>query len=725
MSRVLRAPGPCPMLLAMNAQQSIGNEAVPIGRRAQSAVADCLSRVLRGEPSGNAVRSRIAASWQRSRVAGVAPALPTAPLVLAGDALQRARDECEWLQPLAGVLSAQRDGYIGANHMLAAFDAAGRMLTADGDPGTLEQLSQINFAPGGLWSEDAVGTNGPGTALALGKAVHVVGAEHYCEQWQQWHCASVPVRDPGTGKVVAVIDLSGSREAAHPYALTMATAIAVALEQRLGARDADSRTRLLMQYASLASRYPSDVVLAVDRTGRVLADSDVLQRTQRRLNGLGADGRSAMAELIHRAESSSPEDVVHPLLGARTAALHPVKAEGRVVAGCLVLSANRAAASRNRATTPSRGADTVSGSASGAAKGAGSAALSAAAGSTAFTASTTRYTLAHLIGDAACMHEVRRLARACARTDLPVLLMGESGTGKEVLAQSIHHASPRHAGAFVAVNCAAIPRDLMESELFGHASGAFTGARREGTVGKFQAADGGSLFLDEVAELSPAAQAALLRVLQEGEVTRLGEHTARPLDVRILAATNRDVRSAVADGRLRDDLFHRLNVLSITLPPLRDRREDIVSLAQRFLLDAPSAVPHTFAPAVLEALAAHDWPGNVRELRNVVHRMVALSESAELDLFDLPAPLRAQLTVGTASPDGTIGSNAAAAKGFAPVATGDPTDAARAHLQHVVSAHATMAQAAESLGITRSTLYRRLQRYGLTPGRSARSTPRS
>lgn len=693
-------------------------ESLPIGRHAQRVVADSRSRLLRGETAGGAVRSRILASWQRSRNAGVVPALPLAPVALAGDALAHAQASCDWLRPLASVLAAQRDGYIGADHMLAAFDAAGRMLTADGDPGTLEQLAQINFAPGGLWSEDAVGTNGPGTALALQQAVHVVGAEHFCEQWQQWHCASAPVRDPVTGTVVAVIDLSGSRDAAHPYALTMATAIAVALEQCLAARDADHRAHLLMQYASLTARYPSDVVLAVDRNGRVLADSDTLQRTQRRLQGLGADGRSAMAQLLHCAESMKPEDVVHPLLGARAAALHPLQSEGRMVAGCLVLSSKRSCVSRNRANTPPRGTATAS------------------------STSTTRYTLDDLAGDAAAIHEVRRLARACARTDLPVLLLGESGTGKEVLAQSIHHASPRRSSAFIAVNCAALPRELMESELFGHASGAFTGARRDGTVGKFQAADGGTLFLDEVAELSPAAQAALLRVLQEGEITRLGENTARPLDVRIIAATNRDVRSAVADGRLRDDLYHRLDVLSITLPPLRERREDIVMLAHHFLLDAPSAVPQTFSGQVLAALRAYDWPGNVRELRNVVHRMVALSESAELDVLDLPASLR-QHVAGRAgvNADGIaraitteaiardVGSaqnaRSDAVRGAASDVRGDPIDAARAHLEHVVCAHATMAQAAAALGITRSTLYRRLQRYGLTPGRSVRPAPRT
>jgi len=720
-SRRLRSLGPAPKIEDMGSVLPAPPEPLPIGRPAQRVVYDAWSRLVRapedslgasGSPMragglAHSVRRTIASSWQRSHSAGVAPLLAAAPLVLVGDGLETVRDMTGWLGDLGTVLAAQRDGYIGADHMLAVFNTDGCMLSADGDPRTLDRLADINFRPGALWSEAAVGTNGPGTALALQRAVHIVGAEHFCERWQEWHCASVPVRDPGTGELLGVIDLSGARDAAHPYALTMATAIAVALEQRLATRDAEQRTALLLAYARLIARYPGDSVIAVDRTGRIVTDSDHGGREARRLAALGSEGRALLASLVTERASCGragvPRDVSHPLLGGSHVALHPVEYGGRLVAACLVVP---------RSGTTTRLAD--------------------ARPATRIRPATVRYRLDDLIGDAPPMREVRRLARACARTDLPVLLLGESGTGKEVLAQSIHDESPRRDGPFVAVNCAALPRELMESELFGHAGGAFTGARREGTTGKFQAADGGTIFLDEVAELSPAAQAALLRVLQEGEVTRLGEHLVRPHNARVIAATNRDVRAAVADGRLRDDLYHRLDVLSITLPPLRARREDIPRLAQRFLDSAPTAGTHHFTAEAVSAFAAYAWPGNVRELRNIVHRMVTLAETSALGVHDLPPALRSALdgfglTPAASAPvdAGTAWSvqpprSSSDAEGHARAAT-DVADYARARLAHAITQHATMADAAAALGITRSTLYRRLARYGLLPGRAVRA----
>jgi len=694
-------------------------ESLPIGRAAQRALQDAWSRLVRtpvddtvlgGSAAAHTVRRTIVSSWRRSQSAGVAPLLASAPLSLRGDDLETARRQTPWLGDLDGVLAAQRSDYLGADHMLAVFNAEGCMLSADGAPGTLDLLAEINFRPGALWSESAVGTNGPGTALAMQRPVHVVGAEHFCERWQAWHCASVPVRDPSTGTILGVIDLSGARDSAHPYALTMATAIAVALEQRLATRDAEQRAALLMTYARLVARYPGDSVLAVDRTGRIVTDSDHGGRESRRLTALGAEARPLLASLVTDAafgvRAGEPREVSHPLLGGGRVAVHPVQHDGRWVAACVVIP--------RRVMSPP----------------------SAASGRPAARVrpATVRYRLDDLIGDAPAMHEVRRLARACARTDLPVLLLGESGTGKEVLAQAIHDESPRRDGPFVAVNCAALPRELMESELFGHAGGAFTGARREGSTGKFQAADGGTLFLDEVAELSPAAQASLLRVLQEGEVTRLGEHVTRAHNARVIAATNRDVRAAVTDGRLRDDLYHRLDVLSITLPPLRERREDIARLAQRFLDSAPAAGVVHFTADVVSAFAAYAWPGNVRELQNVVHRMATLTESSALGVHDLPPALRAVLQQAQGAMPGSVRSSLASSDASMALprrpdsqraaglsAADDVADYARAQLAHAIAQHATMADAAEALGITRSTLYRRLARYGLLPGRAVRA----
>ena len=255
-----------------------------------------------------------------------------------------------------------------------------------------------------------------------------------------------------------------------------------------------------------------------------------------------------------------------------------------------------------------------------------------------------------LIGDGEAMQRLRAMIRQIGATRSTALILGESGTGKELVARAIHDASPRRGRRFVAVNCAAIPAALLESELFGHARGAFTDAVRD-KAGLFEEASGGTLFLDEVGELPLALQAKLLRVLQEGELRRVGESTAIQVDVRLIAATLRDLAEDVAAGRFREDLYYRLNVLPIQLPPLRDRAEDIPQLARFFAQRhaARHGLGEVVLPdAVVEALAAQPWPGNVRELENVIERAVVLAEGPELDL----AYLSTVMTVRAPAPNG-------------------------------------------------------------------------
>ncbi len=333
-------------------------------------------------------------------------------------------------------------------------------------------------------------------------------------------------------------------------------------------------------------------------------------------------------------------------------------------------------------------------------------------------ASGTRYSLADVIGLSAKLHEARSIALAAARNALPVLLTGESGTGKEVFAQGIHAASARAHRRFVGVNCASLSRELVESEFFGYVGGAFSGARREGSQGKFEAADGGTLFLDEIAELSCEAQAALLRVLQEGEVVPVGSSQPRRIDVRVIAATNRDVDACLQAGTLREDLFHRLNVLSIQLPPLRDRLDDLPALVARFLAEAEEEQgrsPRPLAPALLSALGAWRWPGNVRELKNVIRRLVALAPGPRLELADAPEELRklAPAPAPQQAPLQPAPAPRAAASELS-------EDQALRRLVDTVAEARTMTEAAALLGVTRSTLYRQLARLGLRAERILR-----
>jgi DNA-binding NtrC family response regulator len=311
-----------------------------------------------------------------------------------------------------------------------------------------------------------------------------------------------------------------------------------------------------------------------------------------------------------------------------------------------------------------------------------------------------RYGLPGLIAQSPAMHAVLDLVERVAPTDATVLIQGESGTGKEVIAKAVHHASARAGRPFVAVNCGAVPETLLESELFGYVRGAFTGATVS-KVGLFEEADGGTLFLDEIAEMPAALQVKLLRALQSGEVRRLGATQAATIDVRVLAATNGDLPTRIAQGSFREDLFYRLNVIQMVLPPLRDRREDIPALAEHFLARAAAKLGRTLrlSPGALERLLRYPWPGNVRELENAIERAAILARTDTIEPDDLPPHVSAGLQLG---PSPALPRQITLA------------DAERAHiLQTLERFGRNHSGAAEALGIGRTTLWRKLKEYGI------------
>jgi DNA-binding NtrC family response regulator len=250
-----------------------------------------------------------------------------------------------------------------------------------------------------------------------------------------------------------------------------------------------------------------------------------------------------------------------------------------------------------------------------------------------------KYTFSNIIGKSARMHAVFSVIERVARTSSTVLIQGESGTGKELIARAIHFASPRAEKRFQSINCGALPENLLESELFGHVRGAFTGAVRD-KKGLFKEADHGTLFLDEIGEMSPSVQVKLLRALQERVIRPVGGNDEEPIDVRIIAATNQDLEQRIAEGDFREDLYYRINVIPVRLPPLRERREDVALLADHFIRKFSEEMgiePKRLSVEAIRALESYDWPGNVRELENVIERTLALTSGDRLTSTDLPA----------------------------------------------------------------------------------------
>lgn len=309
-----------------------------------------------------------------------------------------------------------------------------------------------------------------------------------------------------------------------------------------------------------------------------------------------------------------------------------------------------------------------------------------------------KYTFNDIVGHSTELQNTKRIAHKLAQSDLTILIEGESGTGKELFASSIHHASPRHNGPFLAVNFSALPEDLVESELFGHDEGAFTGARKGGRKGLFEQAHGGTLFLDEIGDISLKVQARLLRVLQEKELIRVGGTDVIPVDVRIIAATNRHLLTRVEDNLFREDLYHRLKVLYLHLPPLRQRAEDIEELI-RYTIHQAGRQDIFINPAVITALRAYPWYGNIRELRNTLDYMLAVCEDNELQLRDIPAPGFFQATpIGLSSTDTSqresVVDHQHNAPPFATTASASPATVPSAIPQHELD---TLLQLAQSL----------------------------
>jgi DNA-binding NtrC family response regulator len=325
---------------------------------------------------------------------------------------------------------------------------------------------------------------------------------------------------------------------------------------------------------------------------------------------------------------------------------------------------------------------------------------------------TSRYSFSSIVGTSARMNSVFQLMEKISGVDGTVLITGESGTGKELVARAIHFASPRKDGPFVVVNCGAIPRDLIESEFFGHVKGAFTDARADRT-GKFEQAQGGTIFLDEIGELSQDAQVKLLRAIGEREITRVGGSRTVPIDVRVVAATNKDLEAEVAAGSFREDLYFRLAVLSLRLPPLRERTEDIALLVEHFVDKYAGDLDKRvlgFTPGALRVLAAYGWPGNVRELENVVYQALVMAEGDWVTEAALPGRLRLQAPAAAERAEAGAAQAGSLKEAVQSVAESRERELIREALRQ---AGGNRTRAARILGVSRKTLFNKMSAHDI------------
>jgi sigma-54 dependent transcriptional regulator, acetoin dehydrogenase operon transcriptional activator AcoR len=619
-------------------------------------------RFLAGEPSAAAPPALID-SWQRSLRSGVSPTAVSAPIAVHGDEvaalLWRHR---ELLAAADRLFTVTADLFADSHSILLLTNQDGVILKAAGDLRTQAAGEKIHLTIGGDWGEGRAGTNGIGTALATREPTYIHASEHFCEGIKSWSCAAAPICEPGTGAVIGVLDISGPPSTYQINNLTLAVTAARQIEMVLAEQAAREHMRLLAFCLQRMSSSDAAGMVAIDRSGRLVHTTGRVSLPVgigERFPGMGA--------------TSAVEDwAQHLPEGLSAEWFNPVVVDGSTIGAMLVVP------------TRTRPVHVRSAERHG-------------------EADPQRNRFAQILGQSSVMLAAINRGRQLAKRRVPVLIEGETGVGKELFARAIHGEEAGDS-PFVAYNCGAASKELIASELFGHVRGAFTGATTEGRAGRFELAHGGTLCLDEIGEMPLELQPVLLRVLEEGVIYRLGDTQPRRVDVRLLAMTNRNLREEVESGRFRRDLYYRISVTRIRIPPLRERDIDIDLLVEHFnrKLALSHGVPERELSAeIMALLRTYSWPGNVREMRNVIENMLLTSSEPAVCLDDLPAELLDEVSTSKVIPS--------------PRDDGASLEATErlAIARAVHHTHGNLTQAARDLGVSRSTLYRKIELYQL------------
>ena len=577
-------------------------------------------KLNRGENDPNIfINKYICESWERSRQYGVDPFKSTNTDLLSPQEFTQLLDQNKQLMDLA-VPSMQDicDFTKNTNFCMCLSDKNGVILTMIGDEEERAFANYSNFVEGSNWSEQVMGTNAVGLVLAVDKPVQVYGYEHYCKCAALSTCSAAPIHNP-QGELIGVLDLTGPYKYVNFHTLGMVVSVARALERKFELHKAYTEIELASALKETVMESISEGIIALDSNNQIIHVNKPV------CGQLGIDRNNCIG---HNLATVLPDNNY----------LQNIVSAGRRIFGETVLIKTQNEKKKFLINcTPLYFGDTN--------KLPGTAIVLNELHNVVKKIMRPRasITFDSLIGKSSAFQLVIEHAKMAAETSSSVLLLGESGVGKELFAQAIHNAGDRKGETFITINCGAIPRDLISSELFGYEEGAFTGARKGGHPGKFELADQGTIFLDEIGEMPIDLQASLLRVLEDKTIMRVGGKDVIPINVRLISATNKDLLQEVKDRHFRNDLYYRLNVLSINIPPLRERKGDIPILLDYFIKSISSRVGkliNKVDPAVLDVLLNYNWPGNVRELSNVVERAINLSPNETLSVDLLPQELK-------------------------------------------------------------------------------------
>lgn len=577
---------------------------------------------MHGEYEEIQISEEIRTSWERSKQYGVNPIKPYCEVVLSQSELAARRARNRSLLEQASVMMEHLHKFTeGSGFMYALTDNEGYCLLSIGDQDAIDFTAGANLTEGANWSEEVMGTNSNGLALVLRKPVQIFGYEHFCLCAAIATCSAAPIFDEA-GQLIGVLNIAGPYHLVNRHTLGMAVATARTIERQLAMYNIYQQSEMENLYKTTIMNSMSDGVLTLDCDGLV-THINVPAAQSLGMDGKGVVGRK-LSELMHphnelflskvlNYRSLSGENLLvrrkHDMIKLAVNCTPLTGKNGQVLGTVVILSPMQQYKRLIQRVAGVR----------------------------------ANITFDHIIGQSSHFREAVAFAQLAAGSDSNVLILGESGVGKDMFAQAIHNASHRSQELFLAVNCAALPRELISSELFGVEDGAFTGARKGGTPGKFELADQGTMFLDEIGEMPLDMQTSLLRILENETIERVGGRELIPVNVRIIAATNKKLLDEVKKGNFRLDLYYRLGVIIINIPPLRERMGDIPELVEHFIKTIGSKYGKRVAgieDRAMDLLLNYGWPGNVRELNNVIERAINISTGNVLGEDLLPLEIR-------------------------------------------------------------------------------------
>lgn len=606
------------------------------------------------------VRDVILQSWNRSKqYKNLNPMIQGSVKNISDVELKEIREKNEVFHLAQPVLKQAGQELSNDKHVLMFCDSDGVILDHYGDLPVARHIgTSVNANNGAQWSERWAGTNAIGTSIILKQPVQIFSSEHFSHSCHEWVCSSAPILDPLTSELLGIINLSTTSESYHTLSMMKTLGIVNQIERMLFHNYYQAREMMQNIYIEAISKWKNQVVILCNSKGEILRINSDFQVDEI---------KSLMSRTVESNELTVKkdwEDEVNLHGSQYSARYKKILWYDRFIGFISILE------KKNRISH-----------------------------STTNHNHYAKYSLHSLVGKSEAFNSTIRFAKVAASSDSNVLITGDSGTGKELVASAIHQASTRSDYPFIALNCAAIPKDLLPSELFGYVAGAFTGANPKGSIGKFELANKGTLFLDELGDMPLDSQVQLLRVIQEQEIIRIGDKTRIPIDVRVIAATNKNLPEEIAAGQFRKDLYFRLNVFHIELPALRHRLEDIPLLAENFVQKHTIKKhhgPYHITNEAMGILRNYSWPGNIRELENAMEYAVNFSANGIITPESLPKHINIQQSL----PSKMVKIN--------------PVNQAELDWikQALKRSQMNVSDAAKELNMSRSTLYRKLKKLG-------------